>query len=109
MKLKVAICPFADYGKRPNRFDPVMAQSAKSQVPSMTPPAASPAETARYTRELLESLRKIAMRQNQELLAHLLELARFEAQSLASPATTRTPDSLDDGHSVPPVPVPAEP
>jgi hypothetical protein len=81
------------------------------------PPAAemSPADTARYTCELLESLRKIAARQGQGMLAHLLELARFEAQSLtaapggAAGATARTPDSPDAGHSAPPVPVPAEP
>ena len=64
------------------------------------------AETARYTSELLDSLRKIATRQGQGVLAHLLELARFEAQSLA--ARSRTPDSPDAGHSGPPAPVPAE-
>ena len=75
----------------------------------------TPAETARYTCELLESLRKIAARQGQGVLAHLLELARFEAQSLtvvpsgAARATSRTPDSPGAGHSAPPVPVPAEP
>jgi hypothetical protein len=82
----------------------------------------TPAETARYTCELLESLRKIAARQGQGVLAHLLELARFEAQSLAASnapgATapqgpmapkTKTPDSRDAGHSGPPVRVPAEP
>ena len=74
----------------------------------------TPVETARYTCELLESLRKIAARQGQGMLAHLLELARFEAQSLAARPPgeavpkTRTPDSPDAGHSVPPVPVPAE-
>jgi len=99
-----------------------MTQAAKNPLSGAQPVAAaslSPAETALYTRELLESLRKIAMRQNQEVLAHLLELARYEAQSLAgaktpgatapqSAPTTRTPDSPDDGHSAPPVPVPAE-
>ena len=85
----------------------------------------SPGETARYTRELLESLRKIAERQGQGVLAHLLALARYEAQALADAPTvskppgatapqgapaskTMTPDSRDDGHSAPPVPVPAE-
>ena len=65
----------------------------------------SPVETARYTDELLESLRKIAARQGQDMLAHLLELARYEARSLAK---TTTPDSPDDGCSGPPVPVPTE-
>jgi hypothetical protein len=74
----------------------------------------TPVETARYTGELLESLRKIAARQGQRVLAHLLELARFEAQSLAAGSCgeaapkTRTPDSPDAGHTAPPVPVPAE-
>jgi hypothetical protein len=73
----------------------------------------TPAETARYTCELLDSLRKIAARQGQGVLAHLLELARFEAQSLAASPPggaprTRTPDSPDAGYTAPPVPVPAE-
>ena len=97
-----------------------MPQAAKNQVPGVLPPAAaslSPVETARYTGELLESLRKIAARQGQEMLAHLLELARYEAQSLANPPSRpggsrplkpTTPDCPGAGHSVPPVPVPAE-
>ena len=46
--------------------------------------AISPAETAQYTRELLESLRKIAIKQNQALLAHFLELAALEAKAQAA-------------------------
>ena len=42
-----------------------------------------PADTARYSKDLLESLRKIALKQGQELLAHLLGLAAQEAKSLA--------------------------
>jgi hypothetical protein len=58
---------------------------------------------------LLDSLRKIAVRQDQAMLAHLLELARYEAHSLALTASKTTkPDSPDAGHSGPPVPVPAE-
>jgi len=38
-------------------------------------------ETALYTKEMLESLRKIALQQNQQLLAHLLELAAVEAKA----------------------------
>ncbi len=86
-----------------------MPSAARRPVPSAAAaPAAdmSPAETARYTCELLVSLRKIATRQNQAMLAHLLELARYEAHSLT--VTTRTPDSQDAGHNVRPVPVPAE-
>jgi hypothetical protein len=40
----------------------------------------SPAETARYTQEMLESLRSIALKHRQALLAHLLELAAVEAK-----------------------------
>ncbi len=40
----------------------------------------SPAETARYTEEMLGSLSRIALRQGQSLLAHLLELAAVEAK-----------------------------
>ncbi|GAA0539197.1 hypothetical protein GCM10008941_18710 [Rhizomicrobium palustre] len=40
----------------------------------------SPAETARYTEEMLQSLRRIAERQNQAILAHLLVLAEVEAK-----------------------------
>jgi hypothetical protein len=91
-----------------------MPKAAKSPISGGLPPAdasLSPGETARYTRELLESLRKIAERQGQGVLAHLLALARYEAQSLAAAdgtSKTMTPDSRDGGHSVPPAPVPAE-
>lgn len=97
--------------------NPRMAQAARPPAPPAKAPAAdmSGAETARYTSELLDSLRKIALRQGHGMLAHLLELARFEAQSLAlkppgtiAPRST-TPDSPDAGHSGPPVPFPAEP
>jgi len=43
----------------------------------------APAETARYTRDLIESLRKIALQQGQSLLAHLLGLAAMEAKALS--------------------------
>ena len=39
-----------------------------------------PAEAASYTLDLLGSLRKIAQRQGQDVLAHLLELAQAEAR-----------------------------
>jgi hypothetical protein len=67
----------------------------------------SPVETARYTAELLASLRKIAVRQGQGMLAHLLELARYEAQSLVVLRPT-TSDSPDAGCNGQPVRVPAE-
>lgn len=46
-----------------------------------------PSETARYTHEMLESLRKIALQQGQGLLAHLLELAAMEAKAQADQET----------------------
>ena len=50
------------------------------------PDPISPSESARYTREMLESLRKIAAGQNQGLLAHLLGMAAAEARFLADQA-----------------------
>jgi hypothetical protein len=44
----------------------------------------TPAQTAQYTSDLLESLRKIAFRQGQVLLAHFLEIAAVEARSQAT-------------------------
>lgn len=44
----------------------------------------APADTARYTAEMLESLRKIALKQGQMLLAHFLELAILEAKAQAN-------------------------
>lgn len=41
-----------------------------------------PAETALYTKDMLESLKVIAVKQKQPLLAHLLDLAAMEAKSL---------------------------
>ena len=42
-----------------------------------------PLETARYTAEMLDSLRGIALKNNQNLLAHLLSLACVEAKALS--------------------------
>ena len=53
-------------------------QSSSQLLPEM-----GPAETAQYTKDTLESLRKIALHQRQFLLAHLLELAVVEAKALA--------------------------
>ncbi|MGC9954589.1 MAG: hypothetical protein ABSD21_09970 [Rhizomicrobium sp.] len=46
-------------------------------------PELGPAETALYTKDTLDSLRKIALQQRQILLAHLLELAAVEAKALS--------------------------
>jgi hypothetical protein len=50
----------------------------------------SPADTARYTAEMLESLRKIAVKQGQALLAHFLELAAVEAKAQANSQAQET-------------------
>ena len=56
------------------------------------PPPATPADTARYTHDLIESLRKMASGQGHALLAHLLDLAATEAKYLAAQAQeTRLP------------------
>ena len=47
---------------------------------SSRPTEFSPAETARYTQEMLETLSRIATRQGQVLLAHLIDLAVVEAR-----------------------------
>jgi hypothetical protein len=44
--------------------------------------ALTPGESARYTKELLDSLRNIALRQDQLILAGLLEAAAREAKRL---------------------------
>jgi len=86
----------------------------RSEAPIPALAALSPPETARYTADLLDSLRKIATRQGQGVLAHLLELAQYEANCLvvrnrgAAAAMSTTPGSPDAGHIAPPVPVPAE-
>ena len=49
-----------------------------------------PAQSARYTTEMLESLKKIALNHNQCLLAHLLDLAAIEAKSLCGPQDQET-------------------
>ena len=55
------------------------------------PPPLTRAETAAYTRDLLESLRKIALGQRQGTLAHLLGLAAMEAKHLAGQAQETLP------------------
>lgn len=50
------------------------------------PTPISPQEFAKYTSELLESLRKMAALQGQGTLAHLLGLAAMEAKHLGRQA-----------------------
>lgn len=49
--------------------------------PDPPPGPITPADTARYTAELLDSLRKMALKQEQVMLAHFLELAAVEARA----------------------------
>jgi hypothetical protein len=65
------------------------APPQKPGFPASQPPAAPPsgAESARYTLDMLENLRKIAARQGQIVLAHLLELAQAEARMLVRDAS----------------------
>ena len=58
---------------------------------AMPPTPLTPAETARYTRDLLETLRKIALGQGQGLLAHLLGLAAMEAKHQGDQAHDTAP------------------
>ena len=52
----------------------------QNEVPPLRLP--DPCESAQYTKEMLESLKKIAVQQRQPLLAHLLDLAALEAKTL---------------------------
>ena len=51
--------------------------------PSPEPIDISPAQSARYTQEMLGQLKAIAEEQGQTVLAHLLALASLEADALA--------------------------
>jgi hypothetical protein len=55
--------------------------SHRSLPPDPSPSPITPADTARYTAELLDSLRKMALKQEQVMLAHFLELAAVEARA----------------------------
>jgi hypothetical protein len=59
-------------------------------MPQSPPTGFQPPETAQYTYEMLESLGKIALRQHQDLLAHLLSLAALEAKALMSQGDQQT-------------------
>ncbi len=57
-------------------------QMAKFRGPQPVIDPISAMESARYTADLLENLRKIAAQMGQPVLAHLLELAQAEARML---------------------------
>jgi hypothetical protein len=59
---------------------PAFQQKQHPTLPQPPPQQISPLESARYTGDLLETLRKMAQVQGQSLLAHLLELAQVEAK-----------------------------
>lgn len=59
-----------------------VAPRRSSEEQKKVPPL-GPTETARYTYELVVSLSRIAERQGQPLLAHLLEIAALEAKTQA--------------------------
>ena len=50
--------------------------------PAPQPSDISPADSARYTRDMLGQLKAIAEEQGQTILAHLLALASLEADAL---------------------------
>ena len=65
--------------------EPVMTappQNPRFPGPHAPVPPISAVDSARYTLDMLENLRKIAARQGQGVLAHLLELAQAEARLL---------------------------
>lgn len=60
-----------------------MPRSANSGPPDGSePPSISGTDTARYTKDLLENLKRMAVAQDQLVLAHLLDVAGREADRL---------------------------
>jgi hypothetical protein len=59
------------------------SMSLRSTPPDPPAGGITPEDTARYTAEMIDSLRKLALKQGQALLAHLLSLAALEARAQA--------------------------
>ena len=59
-----------------------MVPKMPMRTPLPAPRVPAPHESALYTWDMLETLKKIALQQNQHLLAHLLDLAAMEAKTL---------------------------
>ncbi|HWA29985.1 MAG TPA: hypothetical protein VG867_02750 [Rhizomicrobium sp.] len=59
------------------------ARRSHSQSAEMGLAAPNSRQTAQYTQELLDSLRRMAMSQNEEMLALLLKAASLEARRIA--------------------------
>jgi hypothetical protein len=62
---------------------PALQQKPRFKPPEPVEALISPLESARYTSDLLENLRKMASGQSHVVLAHLLELAQMEARIIA--------------------------
>ena len=63
-----------------------MSETVRQTVqhdPKVGSVALNSSETAQYTRELIDSLRKMAKTQKEEMLAILLEAASMEARRIA--------------------------
>ena len=81
--------------------EPVMTappQNPRFPGPHAPVPPISAVDSARYTLDMLENLRKIAARQGQGILAHLLELAQAEARLLIrdAPAQQTAQETAQD-------------
>ena len=63
---------------------PSAAGQGRATAPERNTATMTPGETARYTKELLDSLRSIALRQDHLVLAGLLDAAAREARRLVS-------------------------
>ena len=64
----------------------LIQQKPRFRLPASPDEPISPQDSARYTVDLLENLRKIARRQGHDILAHLLELAQVEARMVVRDA-----------------------
>jgi hypothetical protein len=62
-------------------FDPDSTMAKPGAGPPVPLPPPTTIETARYIRDLTESLRKMAIARDLKLLAHLLGLALIEAKA----------------------------
>jgi hypothetical protein len=60
---------------------------AQDQAAQMGTDALTSSQTAEYTRDMLDSLKKIAVQQHQAMLARLLDLALLEAGRIAGMKT----------------------
>lgn len=68
----------------------VLPPKPRGRLPVRLEDQISPMESARYTADMLESLRRIAVSQGQTVLAHLLELSQAEARMAARQAVSST-------------------